>query len=108
MLAQILFHKVLDCIGTKAGKLLNNYHFDNRSCVDLKDKWRNIEFSRNRQNTRSRSATIPTATPTEQQPMLGDKIPLPSVSNGNYIANMNVGMGMIPLDNYDATNALSK
>lgn len=39
MLAQILFHKVLDCIGTKAGKLLNNYHLIRvyATCIAVKD-----------------------------------------------------------------------
>ena len=30
--------------------ILLNYKFDDRSCVDLKDKWRNLEFSRMRSN----------------------------------------------------------
>ncbi|ELP85020.1 hypothetical protein EIN_079420 [Entamoeba invadens IP1] len=45
--------------------ILGSYKFDGRSCVDLKDKWRNIENSKNRNNQqkstqsqgRSREAT---------------------------------------------------
>ncbi|ELP90676.1 hypothetical protein EIN_023650 [Entamoeba invadens IP1] len=41
--------------------ILSAYEFDGRSCVDLKDKWRNIENSKNR-NKPQKSATTPTNT----------------------------------------------
>ncbi|EDR22355.1 hypothetical protein EDI_335110 [Entamoeba dispar SAW760] len=39
--------------------ILNAYKFDGRSCVDLKDKWRNIENSRNRINKQKVQPQVP-------------------------------------------------
>ncbi|KAL7718498.1 Myb family DNA-binding domain containing protein [Entamoeba marina] len=58
--------------------ILNNFQFDGRSCVDLKDKWRNLEFSRMRTSNRMK------ANPTHASPPpLADKTVLPSVSAEN-------------------------
>ena len=37
--------------------ILNGYNFNDRSCVDLKDKWRNIENSRLRTTKQKPSST---------------------------------------------------
>ncbi|KAL7720573.1 Myb family DNA-binding domain containing protein [Entamoeba marina] len=53
--------------------ILNNYKFDGRSCVDLKDKWRNLEFSRMRNTNKQKSAA--------QQPERSNGAILPSVNS---------------------------
>ncbi|EKE37329.1 hypothetical protein ENUP19_0089G0017 [Entamoeba nuttalli] len=56
--------------------ILNNFKFDDRSCVDLKDKWRNLEFSRLR-NNKQKSNEPTMAHPNNEQ----EKNTLPSVGN---------------------------
>ncbi|KAL7718274.1 Myb family DNA-binding domain containing protein [Entamoeba marina] len=57
--------------------ILNNFQFDGRSCVDLKDKWRNLEFSRMRTSNRMK------ANPSNAPSSITDKTVLPSVSGEN-------------------------
>ena len=72
--------------------ILNAYKFDGRSCVDLKDKWRNIENSRMRSSKQK-----PTSTPTSSimtQAALSQRVTVTQIPQFAQEKDANTGMDM--------------